>query len=140
MRTSAGTRSSAGRDLVDVDAGAEGRRAQLGLAVLAGLAQPVPELGVARVDRELLAGLGVLDHDHAGVGQLVLARIEQPDRDDLVALGQLQQRTLPSGRGDEVGDENDQRAPPDCAERELEQPRQVGDRPVRGRAAAGGCG
>ena len=74
---------------------------------LAGLAQAVAELGVARVDRELLAGLGVLDHDHARVGQLVLARVEQPDRDDLVALGQLQQRALPSGRGDEVGEEND---------------------------------
>ena len=99
--------------------------------VLAGLAQAMPELGVARVDRELLAGLGVLDDDHAGVGKLVLARIEQPDRDDLVALGQLQQRALPAGRGDEVGDEDDERAPPDRAERELEQARQVGDRAAR---------
>ena len=96
MRTSARTRSSCGRDLVDVDAGTERRGAQLGLAVLAGLAKPVPELGVARVDRELLAGLRVLDHDHAGVGELVLARVEEADRDDLVALGQLQQRTLPA--------------------------------------------
>ena len=94
--------------------------AQLRLALLAGLAQATAELGVARVDRELLSGLGVLDHDHAGVGKLVLARVEEADRDDLVTLGQLQQRTLPSGRGDEVGEEDDERASPDRAERELE--------------------
>ena len=140
MRTSAGTRSSCGRDLVDVDAGAERRGAQLGLAVLAGLAKPVAELGVARVDRELLSGLRVLDHDHAGVGKLVLARVEEADRDDLVALGQLQQGTLPARRGDEVGDENDERASPDCPERELEQACQVGDRSRATWAAATGSG
>ena len=62
-----------------------GQRAQLRLAVLAGLAQATAELGVARVDDELLSGLRVLDHDHAAVGELVLARVEQADRDDLVA-------------------------------------------------------
>ena len=96
MRTRARDEVVLGRDLVDVDPGAEGRRAQLGLALLAGSAEPMPELGVARVDGELLAGLGVLDDDHAGVGKLVLARVEEPDRDDLVALGQLQQRPLPA--------------------------------------------
>ena len=98
MRTSAGTRSSCGRDLVDVDAGAERRLPQLGLARLAGLAQAMPELGVARVDDELLAGLGVLDDDHARVGKLVLAGVDEADRDDLVTLGQLQQRPLPARR------------------------------------------
>ena len=60
--------------------------------------QAVPELGVARVDDELLAGLGVLDHDHAGVGELVLPGVDEPDRDDLVPLAQLQQRSLPPRR------------------------------------------
>ncbi len=60
--------------------------AQLRLTVLAGLAQPMTELGVARVDDELLAGLRVLDDDHAGVGKLVLTRVEEADRDDLVTL------------------------------------------------------
>ena len=45
---------------------------------------------------ELLAGLRVLDDDHAGVGKLVLARVEQADRDDLVTLGELEQRHAPS--------------------------------------------
>ena len=132
MRTRARHEVVLGRDLVDVDAGAERQLSQLGLPRLARLAQAMAELGVARVDRELLAGLRVLDHDHARVGKLVLARVDQPDRDDLVTLGQLQQRALPSGRGDEVGKENDERAPPDCPERELERPRQVGDRPACG--------
>ena len=54
------------------------------------------ELGVARVDDELLAGLGVLDDDHAGVGQLELARVEQADRDDLVALASAGAAAAPS--------------------------------------------
>ena len=66
--------------------------------MLAGRSQPVPELVVARVDDELLAGLGVLDDDQPRVGELVLAGVEEPDRDDLVALAQPQQRLLPSGR------------------------------------------
>ena len=93
---------------MDVDSGAERHRAKLRLAVLAGLASAA-ELGIARVHHELLAGLCVLDDDHAGIGQLVLTRVEQTDRDDLVTLGQLEQRPFPSRRGDEVGDEDDER-------------------------------
>ena len=140
IRTSARTRSSAVDTSQMSTPARSGERAQLRLAVLAGLAQAAAELGVARVDDELLSGLGVLDDDHAGVGKLVLARIEQPDRDDLVALGQPEQRPLPAGRGDEVGDEDDERPPPDRAVRGLEQAREVGDRPVRPRAAAAGSG
>ena len=131
IRTSDADEVVRGRYLADVDAGAEGQRTQLRLAVLAGLAKTTTELGVARVDHELLAGLRVLDHDHAGVGKLVLARVEQPDRDDLVALGQLEQGPLPSGRGDEVGDEDDERASPDRAVRGSRSACEVGDRPVR---------
>src|SRR5579862_1997139 len=46
-----------GRHLADIDAGADCQLAQFGLAVLAGLAKTAPELGVARVDYELLAAL-----------------------------------------------------------------------------------
>ena len=141
IRTSAWTRSSVGRHLVDVDAGAQRRRAQLRLAVLAGLAQPAAEVGVARVDDELLAGLRVLDDDHAGVGELVLARVEEADRDDLVTLGQLEQRALPPRRGDEVGDEHDERASPDRADaRDSSTVVEVGDGAVRPRRAASGSG
>ena len=40
----------------------------------------------------------------------------EADRDDLVALGQLQQRPLPTRWRDEVGDEHDEGAAPDGAE------------------------
>ena len=69
----------------------------------------MPELVVARVDDELLAGLGVLDDDQTRVGELVLPGVDEPDRDDLVPLAQPQQGPLPPGRGDEVGDEDDER-------------------------------
>src|SRR6476619_933461 len=73
-----------GRDLVDVGAGTERRRAQLGLSLLSRLTQAVPELVIARVDGELVAGLRILDHDHARIRELVLTRVEKSDRDDLV--------------------------------------------------------
>ena len=41
---------------------------------------------VVGVDEQLLAGLGVLHHQQAQVGQLHLQRIVEPHRDDLVAL------------------------------------------------------
>ena len=97
-----------GRYLVDVDTGVEGQRAQLGLAVLTGLPQATTELGIARVHDELLTCLRILDHDHACIGKLVLSRVEEADRDDLVPLRQLQERPLPPGSGDEVRDEDDE--------------------------------
>ena len=91
------TRSSVGRDLVDVDPGAErSPRASSASRSSPASREAAPELGVARVDDELLAGLGVLDDDHAGVGQLVLARVDEPDRDDLVALGRAAAAAAPS--------------------------------------------
>ena len=97
MRTMAVTRSSAGRDLADV-ARRHGAVAACSSASRCSPAsrKPVPELVVARVDDELLTGLGVLDDDQPCVGKLVLARVEEPDRDDLVPLAQSQQRLLPA--------------------------------------------
>ena len=54
------------------------------------------ESGVVGVDVELLAGLGVLHDQRADVGQLDLARVEQPDGDDLVAPVEQAQRPLPA--------------------------------------------
>ena len=56
-----------GGDEVQVDAGPLSRLPYGLLALLAGGPEPAAELGVARVDHELLARLRVLDHDEAGV-------------------------------------------------------------------------
>ena len=109
MRTRAATRSSCGRHLVEVDAGPPGRRSQLGLALLGHLVEAPAELGVAGVDRQQLAGLGVLDHDHAGVGQLELALVDEVDGHQLVALAEQRQRPLPARLADEVRHEHHQR-------------------------------
>ena len=55
--------------------------------------EALAEAAVVRVDEQLLAGLGVLHHEQAEVGQLHLERIVQPHRDDLVAL----REAAPSG-------------------------------------------
>ena len=67
------------------------RRDRLLEAALAGVDLGVvaaPELRVAGVGDDLLAGLGILDDDQADLGQLPLERIDQPHRDDLVAVGE----------------------------------------------------
>ena len=62
------------------------------------------------------------------VGQLHLATVEQPHRDDLVALGQEVQRSLPARGADEVRDHEDQRPALDGPLPGLQQRRQVGER------------
>ena len=47
---------------------------------------------------ELLARLGVVEEHRPDVGQLGLAPVVQPDRDDLVLPGQALERALPAGR------------------------------------------
>ena len=96
----------------------------------AGGQQAAAELGVARVDEQLLAGLGVLDDQQPGVGQLVLPTVDQPDGDHLVPVGQPQQRPLPARLADEVGDDHDQRPAAEDAGGRVEQAAQVGDRAV----------
>ena len=59
-------------------------------------AEAAPEARVAGVDEQLLAGLGVLHDDDAGVGQLDLAGVPQPNRDDLVPLREERERRAPS--------------------------------------------
>ena len=86
IRTRARTRSSCGRHLVEVDARPSGGCPQLGLTSLGDVVEAPAELGIAGVDGQQLAGLGVLHDDHARVGQLELARIDQPDGHQLVAL------------------------------------------------------
>ena len=52
-----------------------------------------------------------------------------PDGDDLVALGEAQQRPLPSRLADEVRDQHDERAPAHDPRRRVEQHGEVGRRP-----------
>ncbi len=100
---------------------------ELGLARGRGVGEPGTELGVVGVDDQLLAGLGVLDHDRADVRQRRLARIDQPHGQHLVPPVEEMQRLLPAGRADEVGHDHDHRPPPDLAMRGLEQGGEVGD-------------
>ena len=77
------------------------------------VSQPLAEARVARVDEDLLAGLGILHIDRAHVGQLGLAGIAHLESHDLMAAGEQGERTLPSLRADEVGhdDDEDRRRP-----------------------------
>ena len=92
----ASTRSSSVDELERVDAGVAERRAQLGLALRGGRGEALAEAAVVRVDEDLLAGLRILDHQQAEVGQLRLQRIVQAHRDHLVALRELRERAAPS--------------------------------------------
>ena len=75
-----------------------------------GVGEAVAELLAAGVDAELSAGLGVDEPELAGVRQLLLARVADLDRDDVVAAGELEQRPAPVARPAEVGDDDDERA------------------------------
>src|SRR5688572_14165195 len=69
------------------------------------LGQADPEALVARIDRALAAGFGILDHKQADIRQSELARIEDLDRDDLASAPKPGKRRTPGlGRRDEVRD------------------------------------
>ena len=53
---------------------------------------PGAEPRVARVDGQLLPRLEILEHDHAGLGQLELVRVDDPQRKDFVASPELRRR------------------------------------------------
>src|SRR5689334_18178811 len=82
---------------VEVHAGPPGECGQLSLALFRGGPQPRSELRIARVDEDLLAGLGVLDVHEPGIGQLELTRVGDLQGDDLVAAGEPAERLLPPG-------------------------------------------
>ena len=88
------------------------------------------------VDVELLAGLGVLHDQRADVGQLHLARVEQPDGQDLVALvSRFSERSQPGALMKSEMTKTSERRLIACRPA-CEQRRQVGERRAR-RAAAG---
>ena len=67
-----------------------------GLARLGGVVEAPAERAIARVDVDLLAGLGVFEDDRADVGQGALARVDEADGDDLVPARQQVERASPS--------------------------------------------
>ena len=66
-----------------------------GASTIGDLGQADAEALVARVDRPLAAGLGILDHQQADVGQSELARIEDLDGDDLAPASEPRKRRAP---------------------------------------------
>jgi hypothetical protein len=76
---------------------------------------------VVRVDEELLAGLGILEHEEPQVGQFVLQRIVQPHRDHLVAPRELREGPVPARIAEEVGDQEKERPAVDVIEGALEE-------------------
>ena len=66
----------------------------------------------ARVDAELAAGLRVDEPAARPRRQLLLARVADLDRDDVVAGGELDQRRTPVARPAEVRDDGDERTLP----------------------------
>src|SRR5579871_991613 len=91
-----------GGDGMEVDAGSRRGPADCLVARSAGGTKPAPQLGIARIDEQLFAGFGVLDDEQTGVGKIELASIEQPDGDDLVASGEVEEGALPVRLADEV--------------------------------------
>ncbi len=55
-----------------------------------------PKRSIAGIDIEMLACLGILDHDQTRVGQFDLARIPQPDGDQFVASIEQRRATAPT--------------------------------------------
>ena len=84
------------RQLQGVDAGLRERRPQRQVALLDAAPRSACGSAIVRVDDQLLAGLGVLERHQAEVGQIHLERVEQADRDDLVAPRQTRRGPLPS--------------------------------------------
>ena len=77
----------------------------LGAPAIGDLGQPDAEALIARVDRPLTAGLGILDLQQADVGQSELARVEHLDGDDLAPTSEPRERRTPGVDGrDEVRD------------------------------------
>ena len=86
---------------------------------------------VAGVDVELLAGLRVLHDDRADIGQVGLPRVDEADRQDLVPSMEQVEGPFPTGCADEVGDDDDQRAPLDRVVGGFNERPQVGERSAR---------
>ena len=83
-----------------------------GASTVGDLGQADAEALVARVDRPLTAGLGILDHDEADIREAELTRIEDLDGDDLAPASKPGKRRAPGlGGRDEVRDHDRESTP-----------------------------
>ena len=88
------------------------RRRSRGASTIGDLGQADAEALVARVDRPLAAGLGILDHEKADVRESELTRIEDLDGDDRAPASKPGKRRTPGlGGRDEVRDHDRESAP-----------------------------
>ena len=84
---------------------------------------------IMRVDEDLLARLGILDRRTSPrSGSSQLQRIVEPHGEHLVAPCEARQRLRPTGRAEEIGDEEHERAPLDDIRRRLKEIAQVRSR------------
>ena len=74
------------------------RRRPCGASTIGNLGQAGAEALVARVDRPLTAGLGILDHQQADIRQSELARVDDLDGDDLASTSEPRERRAPACR------------------------------------------
>ena len=72
--------------------------------------EPRPQPRAAGIDPELPPRLGIDEPELAHVRQLLLARVADLDRDDVVPAGEREERPAPVERAAKVGDEHDERA------------------------------
>ena len=92
--------------------GSPDRRRSRGASTIGGLGKAHAEALVARVDRALAAGLGILDHEEADVRESELTRIEDLDGDDLAPAPKPGKRRAPGlGGRDEVRDDDRESTP-----------------------------
>ena len=82
-----------------------------GLPLVDPVAEPGAEPRIAGIDENLLAGLGVLDHDQTDLRERVVRAVDHPQRDDFVPVREPDERAFPLTRADEVRDHHDEAAP-----------------------------
>ncbi len=85
------------------DAGVSNHSRELPLPLCGQLSEASTELGISRVDQHVVARLWVGQRDEAGIGQVVLTRIDELHGDNIVPAGQEGQRPLPPWRRHKVG-------------------------------------
>lgn len=81
-----------------------------------------------RVDEDLLAGLGVFQHERPEVGQLHLPRVGKLHRDHLVPMGRQCEGATPTGDAHEIRYEEEKPPAADHPQRVVQQDAEVGAR------------
>ena len=111
------------------------RARELGALGRCGDGEALAQPAAARVDAQLATGLGIDEVEEPDVRELLLARIADLDRDDVVVPGELEQRPSPVALAAEVGDDDDERALARERARARERGRERASRPGRPPAA-----